>query len=256
MNHTFFKKLTNVCQELLYSDAELFSYLKGRNLKASTILKYKIGAFPKKLTTLLERMNGDELRKHGIVWNACESPFLMSVSPLNKKKIHYPIVIPILDVDGNTIAIGCRTLIDEEKRKELGVPKYRNSSYEKSSYLFGLNHAIKAIRKHDCVFVVEGYFDVIACHQAGVFNVVATCGTLFSKRQLVILSRYTNNIILMFDNDEPGHTNSRRVMKHRANDDIIKVNLTYRFTPDGYKDIDEYLCRGGDLSFFAEKGGN
>lgn len=254
MNHMFFERLTDICQELLYKDTRLFNYLKERNLKASTIEKYKIGAFPKKLTILLDRMSSEELLDNGIIWNASESPFLMSISPMNKKRVHYPVVIPIMDVDGHPIAIGCRTLIDEEKRKELGIPKYRNSVYEKTAYLFGLNKAIEAIRKHNCVFVVEGYFDVIACHQAGIYNVVATCGTLFSKRQLVVLSRYTNNVVLLFDNDAPGHTSSRRVMSKLANDDLIKVNLTYRFTPNGYKDIDEYLCHGGELSFFTEKG--
>lgn len=254
MNHAFFEKLTNLCHGLLYEDKKLFKYLKERNISPLTIKRYKLGAFPKDLRILFDDMSAEELRSHEIVWNASESPFSMSVSPAKgSKKIRYPVVIPIHNADGKPVAIGCRTLIGEDKRKELGIPKYRNSRYEKTAYLFGLDKAIKAIREKDRVFVVEGYFDVIACHQAGIYNVVATCGTLFSWRQLVILSRYTNNVVLLFDNDAPGHTSSRRVMDKLSNNDLIKVNLTYRFTPNGYKDIDEYLCRGGDLNFFTEE---
>jgi len=254
VSHIFFDKLTDICHDTLYKDQKLFSYLTSRGVTASTIQKYKLGAFPRDLRVLLNDINDKELLDNGIIWNASESPFLASLTPMNKKEIYYPVVIPIYDTYGNPVAIGCRTLMEEERRKELGIPKYRNSVYEKTAHLFGLNWATEAIRKNNCVFVVEGYFDVIACHQAGVFNVVATCGTLFSKRQLVMLSRYTNNIVLLFDNDAPGHTSSRRVMRKMASDELIKVNLTCRFTPPGYKDIDEYLYRGGNLSFFTEKG--
>jgi DNA primase len=193
-------------------------------------------------------MHPEELMENGIVWNAYESPFKYG----NDKEIYYPIVIPIQDVDSNVVAVGCRTLLSDEERKPLGVPKYKNSEYKKTSYLYGLNYAIDAIREKDVVFVVEGYFDVIACHQAGIYNVVATCGTIFSKRQLMILSRYTNNIVLLFDNDVPGHTSANKVMQKMKDEERISANLVCRFTPEGYKDIDEYLCRGGDLKFFSD----
>ena len=182
MSHKFFEELTVLCQELLYSDTQLFNYLKSRNITASTIKKHRLGSFPTKITTLLERMPGSDLIENGIIWNAAESQFLMSISPASRKKIHYPIVIPVFNTDGHPVAIGCRTLISDANRKDLGIPKYRNSFYEKTAYLFGLDKAIGAIRDNDRVFVVEGYFDVIACHQAGLRNVVATCGHLFSKR--------------------------------------------------------------------------
>lgn len=245
----FFEKLVDVCHDLLYRDKHLFDYLKSRNINASAIKKYKLGAFPKDLRILFDRMHPKELVENGIVWNAYESMFKYT---LGDKEIHYPIVIPIKDVGNNAIAIGCRTLIKEEARKILGIPKYKNSEYKKTAYLYGLNHAIKAIREHDVVFVVEGYFDVISCHQAGIYNVVATCGTLFSKRQLIILSRYTNNIILLFDNDMPGRVSASKAMQKIEIEERISANLVCRFTPEGYKDIDEYLCHEGDLKFFSD----
>lgn len=244
----FYEKLTDVCHDLLYKDRKLFNYLKSRNINTSTIRKYKLGAFPKDLRILLDRMHPKELMKNNIIWNACESPFKYG----NGKEIYYPIVIPIQNVSNDFVAIGCRTLSSDDKRKKLGIPKYKNTEYKKTAHLYGLNNAIKSIRKNNAVFVVEGYFDVISCHQAGVYNVVATCGTLFSKRQLVLLSRYTDNIVLLFDNDVPGHISANKILKKMENEKIIKANLTCRFTPKGYKDIDEYLCRGGDLKFFSD----
>lgn len=244
----FFEKLADVCHDFLYQDRRIFNYLKERNLTAATIRKYKLGVFPEDLRLLFDRMDAKELAERGIVWNASESPFKNG----DNNEVYYPIVIPIQDVNNNVVAIGCRTLTSDDERKILGIPKYKNSEYKKTAYLYGLNHAVDAIRKENKVFVVEGYFDHISCNQAGAQNVVATCGTLFSKRQCVVLSRYTDNIILLFDNDKPGHTSARIVMDKMANADLINVNLTCQFTPKGYKDIDEYLCRGGNLEFFAD----
>lgn len=243
----FYEKLVDVCHDLLYKDRKLFNYLKGRNISASTIRKYKLGAFPRDLRILLDRMHSKELMENNIIWNAYESPFKYG----NGKEIYYPVVIPIQNVNNDFVAIGCRTLYSDDKRKKLGIPKYKNTEYKKTAYLYGLNNAIESIRKNNVVFVVEGYFDVISCHQAGIYNVVATCGTIFSKRQLIILSRYTNNIILLFDNDAPGHISADKVIKKMENEQRISANLTCRFTPKGFKDIDEYLCRGGNLDFFS-----
>jgi len=241
----FFEKLSGVCHELLYYDKNLFKYLTNRNLSARTIERYKLGAFPKDLRVLLNKMHSDELIDNGIIWNASESKFKYD-------NIYYPVVIPIRDVNGRTIAVACRTLENDISRKELGIPKYKNSEYKKAHHLYGLDSAIDAIRKYDKVFVVEGYFDVISCHQSGIMNVVATGGTWLSKRQVALLSRYTENIVLLFDNDEPGRKSANKVINNLANSSFLKVNLMHKFTPNGYNDIDEYLCRGGELKFFND----
>jgi DNA primase len=208
-----------------------------------TISTYKLGAFPSDLRDLYNRFDMDpvELREQDIIINVEYSPFKL-----------YPIVIPVHDVTGKPIAIGCRTLLSSEKLKQLGLPKYRNSSYKKTSHLFGLNHAVDAIRNKDRVFIVEGYFDCITAQRCNFLNVVATCGTIFSERQMVILSRYTKNMCLLFDNDEPGRRNSQRVME-KFSDFDKDVNLTCAFTPDGYKDLDEYLRRGGAVSTIEQQ---
>ncbi|MFA5024029.1 MAG: toprim domain-containing protein [Patescibacteria group bacterium] len=244
MSNDFFEQLTSVCHNLLLNNDDLKGYLKDRRKMTDyTINTYKLGAFPKDIRDLYNKHNMDptELRKQNIVVNANHSIYKM-----------YPIVIPIKNVSGQSIAIGCRTLLTEEKRKELGMPKYRNSVYKKTSHLFGLNHATSAIRNLNKVFVVEGYFDCITAHQNGIFNVVATCGTMFSERQLIILSRYTDNVCLLFDNDVPGRTNAKRVIQKLQNFNE-NVRLSHSFTPDGYKDLDEYLQNGGSMKIFDQK---
>lgn len=244
MSELFFDKLTNVCHKLLLRDNNLMHYLKvQRGMTDKTIGDYNLGAFPSDLRDLYNRYDVDptELRKNDIIWNAEQSQFKF-----------YPVVVPIRDVQGQSIAIGCRTLLSDEERKEIGIPKYRNSTYKKTFHLFGLDHAVEAIRQNDVVFVVEGYFDVITAHQKGIRNVVATCGTMFSERQLIILSRYTNNICLLFDNDKPGRISSRKVMNRLGNFDS-DISITCKFTPDGYKDIDEFIIKGGDVRQLLEK---
>jgi len=202
-----------------------------------TIKEFGIGAFPSDLRRLFNEFSLDpvELRENGIIWNAEHSQFKL-----------YPIVIPITDIHGSPIAIGCRTLISESERKDIGLPKYKNSVYKKTSNLFALNKSYQSIRKNNLAIVVEGYFDAISAHQNKITNVVATCGTMFGKKQLAILSRYTNNICLLFDNDAPGRTSAIKAEKNLKDIDGAKIFL--RFTPDGYKDLDEFLRNGGDYN--------
>lgn len=241
MSDLFFEKLTDACHQLLMDDRRLLKYLKkNRGLTQDIIKIYQLGAFPEDLRKLNRWMCPKELRERGIIWSADKSPFQ-----------RYPIVIPINNVQGLPIAIGARTLLSDDEREEIGIPKYYNSIYTKTSHLFGLDHAIEAIRKQDKAFVVEGYFDVLTAHQFNIRNVVGTCGTIFSLRQLIMLSRYTKNIVLLFDNDKPGRVSSDRVRRKLEKFDHPGVNITYEFTPDGFKDLDEYLSKGGDASLFG-----
>jgi len=234
--NSFFKDLTDVCHNLLFQNKRIMAYLKNeRCISDETISIYKLGSFPDDLRYLYKEHNLDpvQLKENNIIWNADHSQFKM-----------YPLVIPIYDIQKNPIAIGCRTLLTDNERKQFGIPKYRNSSYKKASNLFLLDHAYKNIRKLDKVFVVEGYFDAIMAHQCGIKNVVATCGTIFSEKQLIVLSRYTNNICLLFDNDEAGKLNTKRIIAKIGN--ISGINIKYKFVPNGYKDLDEFLRKCGN----------
>ncbi len=114
-------------------------------------------------------------------------------------------IFPWLNVSGKVVAFGGRKLDAATK----GVQqKYVNSPdsevYHKERELYGIYQAKKAIAKEDCVYMVEGYTDVIAMHQCGLENVVANSGTALSVHQIKLLRRFTPNIVLLYDGDEAG----------------------------------------------------
>ena len=114
-------------------------------------------------------------------------------------------IFPWLNVSGKVVAFGGRVL---DSRTKGVAQKYVNSPdsdiYHKERELYGIYQAKKAIVKEDRVFMVEGYTDVIAMHQAGIENVVANSGTALSIYQIRMLHRFTSNITLLYDGDEAG----------------------------------------------------
>ncbi|HEY9845856.1 MAG TPA: DNA primase, partial [Candidatus Caenarcaniphilales bacterium] len=150
------------------------------------------------------------------------------------------LMIPIHDLQGRTIGFGSRTLTNE-------TPKYLNSPetelFNKGQVLFALDHARAAIVKQDRAVVVEGYFDAISLHAAGITNVVASMGTALTLEQMRQLLRYSESkqIVLNFDADAAG-----RKAAERAIDEIQdlayrgEVQLRILNIPDG-KDADEFL---------------
>jgi len=150
------------------------------------------------------------------------------------------LMIPIHDLQGRVVGFGGRTLTDEQ-------PKYLNSPetelFDKGKLLFGLDKARAAIAKQDQAVVVEGYFDVIALHNAGVTNSVASMGTALSSAQVRQLLRYTESkrIVLNFDADNAGNQAAERAvgevesLAYRGDIQLRVLNI-----PDG-KDPDEFL---------------
>lgn len=150
------------------------------------------------------------------------------------------IIIPIRDVMGRVIAFGGRTMGDEQ-------PKYLNSPetelFSKGKNLFALDAAKNGISQFDCVVVVEGYFDAIALHAAGINNAVASLGTALSIEQVKLALRYTDSkqLVLNFDADKAGTNAAERAIGEIA--DLAykgEVQLKILNIPDG-KDADEYL---------------
>ncbi|MEP0768506.1 DNA primase [Trichocoleus sp. ST-U1] len=158
------------------------------------------------------------------------------------------LMIPIHDSQGRVIAFGGRTLGDEQ-------PKYLNSPetelFHKGKTLFALDKARDAIGKQDQAVVVEGYFDAIALHAAGISNVVASLGTALSLEQVRLLLRYTESkqIIFNFDADAAGTKATQRAIGEIANLAYQgQVNLRILNLPDG-KDADEFIRKGGTQTY-------
>ena len=140
-------------------------------------------------------------------------------------------IFPWFSVSGKVVAFGGRVLDSRTK----GVSqKYVNSPdsviYHKERELYGLYQAKKAIAKEDCVFMVEGYTDVISMHQCGIENVVANSGTALSVHQIRLLHRFTNNIVLLYDGDAAGVHAALR-----GTDMLLEeeMNVKVLFLPDG-----------------------
>ncbi len=150
------------------------------------------------------------------------------------------LMIPIWDVNGRVIAFGGRSLGDAQ-------PKYLNSPetplFDKGKTLYGLNLAKDAIKKEDRAVVVEGYFDVIALHAAGITNAVASLGTALNNYQIKQLLRFTDSkqIVFNFDADKAGTLATARAIEEVANLAYQgQVQLRVLNLPAG-KDADEFL---------------
>jgi len=153
-------------------------------------------------------------------------------------------MFPIHSFTGRVIAFGGRTL-----KKDKNVPKYVNSPeseiYHKSSVLYGLYYAKKAIRDEDNCYLVEGYADVISVHQAGIENVVASSGTSLTVEQIRLIGRLTKNITILYDGDAAGIKASLRGL-----DMILEEGLNVKVVlfPDGH-DPDSYVRNVGTSAF-------
>ncbi|MEB3280618.1 MAG: DNA primase [Lyngbya sp.] len=219
---------------------EALEYLtEKRRLSAETIQQFQLGYAPKGWEMLYDYLVE---QKHFPVHLVEQAGLIL---PRKKGNGYYDrfrdrLMIPIHDIQGRVIGFGGRTLSDEQ-------PKYLNSPetelFDKGKTLFGLDKAKTAISQQDKAVVVEGYFDVIALHAAGINNVVAALGTALSLTQVRQLLRYTESkqIILNFDADKAGTKAAERAigeietLAYQGRVQLRILNL-----PEG-KDADEFL---------------
>lgn len=232
----------NFYQHVLYQPEgeTALNYLKtDRHLDDETIQKWGLGYAPAGWETLYRYLIDQKRYAVGLIEQAG------LIQQRKSGNGHYDrfrdrVMIPIKDAQGRIIGFGSRTLGDDE-------PKYLNSPetplFDKSKTLFALDQAREAIRKEDQAIVVEGYFDAIALHRAGISPVVASLGTALSKDQIRQLLRYTESkrIIFNFDADQAGITATKRAIGEV--EPLVysgQVQLRVLNLPGG-KDADEFL---------------
>ncbi len=179
-------------------------YLNARGVDEETARNFMLGYAPQSGSGLL-----DVLRKEGLsVKDALRLGLIGQRSPERfYEKFFARLMFPIINAGGKVVGFGGRVL-------DRGMPKYLNSSetplFHKSSTLYGLYQAKDGIRKRDRVVVVEGYLDAIALNQFGIADVVATLGTALTVEHVRLLSRYTKNIVALFDGDDAGRKAAAR----------------------------------------------
>jgi DNA primase len=150
------------------------------------------------------------------------------------------VMVPIRDERGQPVAFTGRTVEDEEPRKYVNTPE--TPAYSKARVLFGLDLARPGIQERGHAVVMEGQFDVIIAHQHGVGNVIASSGTALTGEQLALLRRFTDEVVLVFDNDRAGRSAAGRAVE-LAQEHGLRTRVA-RLAGDA-KDPDEYLRHGG-----------
>ena len=195
-----YDKVVNALHYILLSTPEgkpALDYLLGRGVTQEMIEKFKLGFMPADRTWLYnflvkKNYTPDFLAKTG----------LFSVRYPKISIFSGRVIYPVFSKHGNAIAFGGRTMKKDEQ------PKYINSPetlvFKKHEELYGLNFAMLAMRKEGFCYIVEGYMDVIAMHQAGIENVVAPLGTALTETQAAIIKRNAPRVVLLFDGDSAG----------------------------------------------------
>jgi DNA primase len=220
--------------------AKVMEYLRSdRHLREETIQQFGLGYAPMGWETLYRYLIESKRFPVQLVEQAG------LIKPRKEGGGYYDVfrdrlMIPICDIQGRVIAFGGRTLTDEQ-------PKYLNSPetelFHKGKTLFALDHAKDGISKQDQAVVVEGYFDAIALHAAGINNAVASLGTALSLEQVKLLLRYSDSkqLVLNFDADKAGTNAAERAIGEIATLAYSgEVRLKILNLPNG-KDADEYL---------------
>ncbi|MFO0881950.1 MAG: DNA primase [Candidatus Saccharimonadales bacterium] len=224
---------TKYYQQTLLKNSDALDYVIGkRKFNKQTLADFKIGYAPNNGTALM-----DFLKKRG------HDETTIKLAGLSAQRYRGAgdmfrgrIMIPLADAQGATIGFTARILEDDPN-----APKYINTPqtllYDKSRHVFGLHLAKDAIRRADFAVIVEGNLDVIASHQAGYANVVATAGTAITPYHLKALQRFTDDLRLSFDQDRAGIAAAERAISVAQG---AGVKLSIITIPEG-KDPDELI---------------
>lgn len=242
------EKIVESCQFLLnnYPDAQASkSYLDSRLEQASQEV-FGFGYFPGagNISVLTDLVGEEALAKEKLLYarEIEDSLFPRKVQYCYFEE--YPLVMPFRDVYGKVAGLVGRTLLGEEERKKRKISKYKNTSespiFKKGNLLFGLYENKQAILDLGCVYIVEGQFDVIKAVEKGFRNIVALGNSSMTSYQFSVISRYTNNIFLLLDNDEAGYKGRKRIISKFGK----HANIRNFYLPDDYKDIDECITKG------------
>lgn len=213
-----------------------YEYFKRRALTDETIRRFGLGYANKTSNDLYQYLRSkgytdDILKDSGLITPDARGTY---------DKFWNRVMFPIMDVNNRVIGFGGRVMGD-------GEPKYLNSPetmiFDKSRNLYGLNYARTSREKY--ILACEGYMDVIAMHQAGFTNAVASLGTAFTQQHAMLLKRYTDMVILTYDSDGAGIRAALRAIPILKEAGISTKVLSLK----PYKDPDEFIKNMGADAF-------
>lgn len=204
-----------------------YSYFKERELRDDIIKKFQLGYSPEQRNAFTEfalykGYSKEILEKSGL-------SIFPENAPNGVDRFRERVLFPIHSFSGRVLGFGARIL-----KNNIKTAKYLNSPeteiYHKSSVLYGLSQGKQAISKANLCLLVEGYIDVIALHQSGIENVVASSGTALTVDQIKLIKRLTENVTILFDGDPAGIKASFRSI------DLLlaeEMNIRILLFPDG-----------------------
>lgn len=217
---------------------KVINYFKKRGISDTSVEKYKLGYAPSSWDAL-----SNFLKKKGYYYEELIKAGLIKKSKIEGKYIDYfrdRIIFPIFNLSGKVIGFGGRVLDDS-------LPKYINSPetlvYNKGSNLYNLNFAKEGIRKKNCIIVVEGYTDVLITQQYGFNNIAASLGTALTAKQIGLIKRFTNAVLIAYDADSAGNMATLRSL-----DLLVKAGLEIKVIdlPQGYDPADFLIKKGSE----------
>lgn len=234
------KEAARFFHDCLKNSKQAQEYIAKRKLSTSLVKHFGIGYAPNDFEALAKH-----LRAKGFTQSEMKEGFLCSISKKNGRSydiFRNRIMFPIIDVKGDIIAFGGRTIGNDPNEA-----KYINTNdtpvFNKRRNLFALNYA-----KNSCseqMILCEGYMDVISLHGAGFTNAVASCGTAFTPDQARLMKRYTKSAIISFDADEAGQRNADKVFR-LLGDVGLEAKL---LKVENAKDPDEFIQKFGKEAF-------
>ena len=250
------------CYDILNSALELFAenlkshphrvhavkYLQNRGLSGQIAKIYEMGYAPPGWDNLLLKLGDKEQAQRQLV----DTGLVIEKSEENKlyDRFRNRIMFPIRDIRGRTLGFGGRVLGDDK-------PKYLNSPetdiFSKGKELYGLYEAKQHNRNLEKLIVVEGYMDVIALAQYGLWNAVATLGTACGEEHLKLAFKHVNEVIFCFDGDNAGRNAAKRALLNSLSSMEDGRQIRFLFLPEGH-DPDSLVRQIGTERFKEQLG--
>ena len=227
------EELSSFYQEQLKTSAakkKVVDYAKNRGVSGSIAKRFELGFAPPGWTNLFDAYKDSEESTQDLLTMG------MIVTKKDKKDDYYDrfrdrLMFPIHNTKGSVIGFGGRVLSSKDNPKYLNSPE--TPLFSKSKELYGLYHCRKYSRKIDAIIVVEGYMDVIALHQQGITNVVATLGTATTSSHLQVLSRTAETIVFCFDGDKAGRDAAWKALKTSLPAITAGLVIKFLLLPEG-----------------------
>ena len=240
-DYSILDEAVKVFEAKLKESKKAISYLKSRNISGITAKKFQLGFSDDSWDSLYSSF---EKRFEQKVMTS--SGLFLEKNQKNYDRFRNRVIFPIRNIKGQNIAFGGRVIDPDDEPKYLNSPETK--LFNKSNELYGLYEARRETKKMDSIIVVEGYMDVIALHEKGIKNAVATLGTAVTSNHLSKLMRYSNNIFFAFDGDLAGEKAAWKALQNVL--PIIREDTRIKFVFfEAGDDPDSYVNKHGDKGF-------